>query len=205
MEYEISEYNPSYTLVLVILDPVDRKVYTWGRIVSGSPGPVWHRRHITLAALRPDFVGASLEAELREREADIVAIADAYIGDEWDYVGRWADDVDDLTGPIEDALEHGTAVARYWDAGDWLGGDPDTVLGDALLRGDIVASATAEVEQAKDQGAHIKQSDAERYIRSLAEERISDLADDEDDVDEDDAAELTRLRALLGVEIDDEE
>lgn len=201
--FEIDEYGAQYNQVQVILDPAKRKVYTFGQIGAGTPGPVWHGRHRVIASLRPDFVGETLEDVLRGHESDLAAVADAYLGDEWDgsnHVGRWAEDVADLVLPIEDSVEHGDAVARYWDAGDYLAGDTASVIANAFSHKGIGAAAAAEVADAKSNGAHIRLDDAEKYIRSLVEERIDDLVDDEEDHDDDDddAKALAKLRALLG-------
>jgi hypothetical protein len=198
MNYSVSEYGKHYTGVTLCLAPDGRDVYTFGRIGSGAPEEVWHRRHLQLASLPREVVGASLVEWLRKREDQLVRIAEGYDGTEWNgrnFVGRWSDDAQRLAELLDEELQEAVSchdLATYWDAGEWMSADPYSVCQAALEAGSLDAAAAAEVARARDEGAHLDVADTREALEELLLAWRDGLVNDRDPVER-----LERLRLYV--------
>ncbi len=164
---------------LVVLDPEQRRVYTFGHVGAGTPEPVFHGRHQVLGSVSVQAVPSELHAQLEAMESQIEAIASRYRGSQWNgqnHVGVWD------TGPDGDLFEELIAfdellrdVPCYADAGDVIGED----VVDALIEGRSLAEVVAsEVETSRYAGLWLEPDDVEQAIRQLVHDEMGELASD---------------------------
>lgn len=152
------------------------RVYSFGRVGSGTPMLAWNRRHLGLGSVDAE----SLEKWILARADELVELSDAYQGSEWDgnnHVGRWGFPSDEdpsqhFSDELDRALQGGE-IGTYWDAGDWLSPAGTSAYLDRISGPeDIERVAAEEVEEARNGGALIRQEDTEAYLRRLIEGKV---------------------------------
>ena len=94
----------------------------------GTPMPAWNRRWASIGSYGGLTQGTGVLSVLKELDAALVAVSDAYCGSEWDgsnMVGQWPEDHNydgagaELAESWLQAVDSG--LPGYWDAGDWFG------------------------------------------------------------------------------------
>lgn len=171
----------------VVFDPSGRHFYVFTSIGSGTPSPVWHHRQVEF----PVPASASLEAVeavLRTLEATTEALAACYLGSEWDghnHVGSWMEGYNAHLDVLEEAAK---GVATYWEADNWLDGDPGAVqkeIENLLRAGKTIEEAieertTAEMEAAAGQNVLIDEDDMRKSITWFAEKVAEKIAEEDE-------------------------
>lgn len=197
--YDVFEYGSHFdSRVDLILDPEGDvpHVYTFGRIGSGTPGPVYHNRHLVIATIPREAVGESVEAWIRFHAEEIVGLAERYQGTEWNghnRVGRWDFSEDEMLADELVQIGEGE-IETYWDASDYFEADPSSVVEDAVKEGSIEVAAAAEVSRAAQAGVRLDAEAAAGAIRELLERRIEQLEDSRDAAER---LERLRIRRVL--------
>lgn len=208
--YDVSDYHgTAYNNLRLVLNPnidndgdqVHPIVSTWGNVGPGCPEAVFHNRHLHLTGLDADYVAESLEEYLREKEDDLVAIAEGFQGVEWsgsNWVGNWSQDARDLAEELSDQLAEAIGqggINRYFDASDWFADSPDLL--DAENCDTLKEWAEIERDNASGFGFILAQDDTEDYLRSFLEKKAEELEEMEEFA-QDDAEDLALCLRLLG-------
>ena len=139
---------------------------------GGCPEPAWHDRWKCIGRVPEDAVGESVLAMLGEYESDLLDLAAAYEGSQWDgnnHVGSWADDGVSLDLPWHD-------VAQWWDPWDWFQGQSwvdvctlahiDPERGAACLD-ELVAALTSDSATGDE---YLRAEDVLRHVTNLLDE-----------------------------------
>jgi len=97
-------------------------VTAFDHVGAGCPEPAWHGRWAAIGSIGPQIVGESVLRTLEILIDDLLAVAERYLGSEWDgnnHVGRWRGQE---AGMELDRWEDERADWQcYWDAGDYYG------------------------------------------------------------------------------------
>ena len=150
------------------LDPSERHVFTFQYVGNlCCPMKAHNRLHLSLGGISPiNTVGESLEAWLREHEAELAALCDCYEGD-----GRWSESLEELDHAWDDLLDYAFAdgeIVTYIDADYWLATDSAQTVTDTILAGSVELAAEQAVDNAQLDGGHVlDQDDAEAAIRRV--------------------------------------
>lgn len=148
-------------------DGAAAQVFAFSCVGSGSPLHAWNHRWLHLCSVPPDAVPGELEQIVQAHETEILKLAEAYRGSEWDgnnHVGRWELDDEYATWALSEAVSE---CPTYWDVDEWFdGGDPTAVHTRALELG-VEAATDAEVKDALSSGVYLARADVAKAIERL--------------------------------------
>lgn len=163
----------SGTQITLYVDPENNRVYTFSNVGNGQPMLAFHGRRMNVGQIPLDTVPASLEAWIAAREDQFLELIAEYEGHEFngtDHKGRWSERAAELATKLDDELQddlRGDRIQRYWDAAEWLDGDPQSVVDAAIATGSISESVEREVSDAAANGACIDPEATEAALRDL--------------------------------------
>jgi hypothetical protein len=173
---------------VIAYDPQADSIYGYTRIGAGLPADLWHGRH-------PYVAHGALENAV---PADVAAWAEAHANLFKQATGA-GDDAEALL-QLEDALHDAVDVGeirRYYPADEWVYGDVPAVIAATLTHDTLSAAAAAEVASADD-SVVLHADDVAQALRALLAERLDELTDDDPEaLDDDETAEVAKIRALL--------
>jgi len=151
------------------------RAYTWTGVGPGSPEPIWNGDHPTVVMFPTDAVPSSVEDWARAHEKDIARYAHLALIPAKDLSDEDSDAMFGLGHLLEEDVQR---VSRYWDAGDWVGGDPHGCLEEVVQLG-LDGAVERNVVTALTDGAHIREEDLKEVLRDLAERSFNDMEPDD--------------------------
>ena len=139
-------------------DPEADRAYTWTGVGPGAPEYIYNGTHPTVVLLPDGAVPEAVEAWARKHEADIAQFL--------------SDDTSDLDDALEESAEE---IPCYWDAEDWISGDPYGCLDEVIELG-LDGAVERNVERGRmDANAYLRVDDLRSALEELAERSLSDM------------------------------